>query len=113
MIRLPIISYLSNIVQETPGGQNTLMSGEYIGYGENPYIQNRGSGLRAIYDFSEQSKSFFILSTGQSGNPLSRHYDDMTSMWKLGEYIPTIIDKEVIEGSGAKKTVISKIIVED
>ena len=111
--QIPLISYLSNIVQETPGGQNTLMSGEYIGHGDNPYIQNRGSGLRAIYDFSEENKSFFIISTGQSGNPLSRHYDDMISMWKLGEYIPTIIDKTVIEGSGAKKTVISKIITKD
>ena len=39
-------------------GQNTLMSGEYIGYGDNPYIQNRGSGLRAIYDFSEKVNHF-------------------------------------------------------
>ena len=102
--QIPLISYLSNIVQETSGGQNTLMSGEYLGFGENPYLQNRGSGLRAIYDFGEDNNSLFILSTGQSGNPLSRHYDDMVSMWKLGEYIPAIIDRDVIEGSGAKKT---------
>ena len=35
----------------------------------------------------------------------------MTSMWKLGEYIPSTIDKAIIEGSGAQKTVISKITV--
>ena len=102
--RIPLISYFSNIVQETSGGQNTLMSGEFVGYGDNPYIQNRGSGLRAIYDFGEGNNSLFILSTGQSGNPVSRHYDDMVGMWKLGEYIPAIIDRAIIEGSGAQKT---------
>ena len=50
------------------------------------------------------NNSLFILSTGQSGNPVSRHYDDMVGMWKLGEYIPAIIDRAIIEGSGAQKT---------
>ncbi len=111
--QIPLISYLSNIVQETPGGQNTLMSGEYIGFGENPYFQNRGSGLRAIYDFGNENSSLFILSTGQSGNPGSRHYDDMVTMWKLGEYIPAVIDKAIIESSGAKKTIFLKNLVKD
>ena len=40
------------------------MSGEYLGFGENPYLQNRGSGLRAIYDFGEDNNSNDSMESG-------------------------------------------------
>ena len=34
----------------------------------------------------------FISATGQSGHPLSRHYDDLGELWRRGEYIPMSLD---------------------
>ncbi|MEL7115970.1 MAG: penicillin acylase family protein, partial [Pseudomonadota bacterium] len=33
-----------------------------------------------------------IIATGQSGHPLSRHYDDLGEIWRRGEYIPMSLD---------------------
>jgi penicillin amidase len=53
---------------------------------ERPYAGIHGAGFRAIYDLSELGRSRFIVATGQSGNPLSRHYSDMLDDWRDGRY---------------------------
>ncbi len=40
-----------------------------------------GPGLRAIYDLADLNASRFVLGGGQSGNPLSRHWDDQVRAW--------------------------------
>jgi penicillin amidase len=51
-----------------------------------------GAGYRGVYDFADPDSSVFIISTGQSGHPLSRHYDDLGVLWRRGEYIPMALD---------------------
>ena len=38
--------------------------------------------LRAVFDVGRWDDCRFVLPGGQSGNPLSRHYDDMLPLWK-------------------------------
>jgi penicillin amidase len=38
--------------------------------------------MRAIYDMDALDESLFIISTGQSGNPLSPHYSDLMERWR-------------------------------
>jgi penicillin G amidase len=52
-----------------------------------PYEDIHGAGFRAVYDLADLSQSSFVVSTGQSGNPLSEHYDDMLSRWAEGKYV--------------------------
>lgn len=89
---VPILRYFVNIRQSTSGGDTTLMRGRLKGTGPNPYLNVHGAGYRGVYDFADPDSSVFIISTGQSGHPLSRHYDDLAELWRRGEYIPMSLD---------------------
>ncbi|QPM89558.1 penicillin acylase family protein [Pseudooceanicola algae] len=89
---IPVLRYFVNIHQDTSGGDNTLMRGVTKGTGPNPFLNVHGAGYRGVYDFADPDSSVFIISTGQSGHPLSRHYDDLAQLWRRGEYIPMSLD---------------------
>ena len=36
-------------------------------------------------DLADLDLSRFVAATGQSGNPLSRHYRDLTALWATGQ----------------------------
>ncbi len=92
---VPVLKYFVNIRQSTSGGDNTLMRGLTRGSGANPYENVQGGGYRGVYDFADPDSSVFITATGQSGHPLSRNYDDLSEMWRRGEYIPMSLDPEL------------------
>ncbi|WP_380052359.1 penicillin acylase family protein [Falsihalocynthiibacter sp. SS001] len=91
----PILKWFVNIRQSTSGGDNTLMRGLTAGVGSNPFLNVHGAGYRGVYDFADPDSSVFIIPTGQSGHPLSRHYDDLGQLWRRGEYIPMSLDPEL------------------
>ncbi len=91
----PILRLLVNIRQSTSGGDTTLMRGRTLGEDPEPFLNVHGAGYRGVYDFADPDSSVFIISTGQSGHPLSRHYDDLGVLWRRGEYIPMSLDPEL------------------
>ena len=92
---MPLVKYVVNIRQSTSGGDNTLMLGRTSGRGANPFLNVAGGGYRGVYDFADPDSSVFIIATGQSGHPLSRHYDDLGGLWRRGEYIPMSLDPDL------------------
>lgn len=64
-----------------------------FGFNE-PYDVTMAASLRHIMDFSQLARTLAIHTTGQSGNPLSTHYDDFADMWLHGEYVTMMMDKE-------------------
>jgi penicillin amidase len=46
------------------------------------------ASLRMVVDVGNWEECRFSLPSGQSGNPLSPHYDDLLTMWKRGEGVP-------------------------
>ena len=58
-----------------------------------PFAQNHGAGYRAVYDLADPERSVFVISTGQSGNPLSSHYEDYAEPWRDGRYLPMLTDR--------------------
>ncbi len=92
---IPVLSAFVNIRQSTSGGDNTLMRGRTSGTGEDPFLNVHAAGFRGVYDFADPDSSLFIISTGQSGHPLSRHYDDLGVLWRRGEYIPMSLNPEL------------------
>lgn len=90
---IPLLKYFVNIEQSTSGGDNTLMRGLTKGTGPDPFHNVHGAGYRGVYDFADPDSSVFITSTGQSGHFLSRHYDDLSELWRRGEYIPMSLDE--------------------
>ncbi|MEL7215279.1 MAG: penicillin acylase family protein [Pseudomonadota bacterium] len=93
LTNVPGLAFLANIIQPTGGGDNTLMRGRLAGDGDTPYANVHGSGLRVVYDFGDPEGSRMIISTGQSGHLLSRHYDDLAGLWRRGEYITMSLDE--------------------
>ena len=90
---MPLLRYFVNIRQSTSGGDFTLNLGATRGSGPDPFRHVHGAGYRGVYDFADPDSSVFIISTGQSGHFLSRHYDDMATLWRRGEYVPMSLDE--------------------
>lgn len=68
----------------THGGHSTTINqGKYNL--NQPFKMTHGTSFRFITDLGTDSYNA-ILSTGQSGNPLSSYYDDQIDSWKAGEY---------------------------
>ena len=82
-----LFSWFVNIYQPTSGGDNTLNRGVASGGENNPHSNRHGPGYRGVYDLSDPDSSQFIISTGQSGHFLSPHYDDLSTLWRKGEYL--------------------------
>ncbi len=97
---VPLLKYFVNIEQPTSGGDNTIQRGRTKGSGPDPFLNSHAAGYRGVYDFSDPDSSIFVLSTGQSGHPLSRYYDDLGQLWRRGEYWRMSLDKNLIS-SGA------------
>ncbi|WP_435258913.1 penicillin acylase family protein [Thioclava sp. FR2] len=92
---VPFLKWFVNIRQSTSGGDFTLQRGRTKGTGPNPYLNVHGAGYRGVYDFADPDSSVFVTSTGQSGHPLSRHYDDLGERWRRGEYVPMSLDPDL------------------
>ncbi len=54
------------------------------------------ASLRMVVDVGAWSNSRFSLPGGQSGNPLSPHYDDLLPLWLRGEGVPIAWTEEEI-----------------
>jgi penicillin amidase len=62
-----------------------------------PYEQRAVAGYRAIVDLSSRNDSRFMIDLGQSGHPLSEHYDDFMDDWRNVRYRPMRIERGDIE----------------
>ncbi len=90
-----LLSWIVNIRQPTSGGDFTLQRAASPGDGPAPYSNTHAAGYRGVYDFADPNSSVFIISTGQSGHPLSRHYDDLGELWRRGEFVPMTLDPDL------------------
>jgi penicillin G amidase len=106
---IPGLGLIVNIRQSTSGGDQTLMRGQLKGTGPEPFLNSHGAGYRGVYDFADPDSSVFIIATGQSGHPLSRHYDDLGELWRRGEYIPMSLNPELARAAAVGVTVIEPV----
>jgi penicillin G amidase len=104
-----VLRYFVNIRQSTSGDDNTLLRGKTRGDGPNPFLNVHGAGYRGVYDFADPDSSVFITSTGQSGHPLSRFYDDLGEAWRRGDYVPMSLDRDLARAAAVGVTVLSPL----
>ncbi|WP_294609874.1 penicillin acylase family protein [uncultured Roseovarius sp.] len=105
---VPLLRYFVNIRQSTSGGDNTLLRGRTRGGDGADAFQNvHGAGYRGVYDFADPDSSVFIIATGQSGHFLSRHYDDLSQLWRRGEYIPMSLDPALARAAAVGITLLT------
>lgn len=101
------LSWVFNIRQPTSGGDFTLQRAATPGVGPEPFANTHSAGYRGVYDFADPESSVFITATGQSGHPLSRHYDDLGELWRRGEYVPMTLDPELARAGNIGVTVLT------
>ncbi|MEO0486654.1 MAG: penicillin acylase family protein [Pseudomonadota bacterium] len=100
------LRWFVNIRQSTSGGDHTLQRAKTRGTGPQPFRNVHGAGYRGVYDFADPDSSVFIISTGQSGHLLSRHYDDLGELWRRGEYVTMSLDPELARAAAIGVTVL-------
>ena len=86
--RMPVLGVIFNLGPfECPGDVNTVAQAGTVG--EDPLA---GPGvvpsMRMVLDIGDWDRSLFSLPGGQSGNPLSPHYDDLLPAWLEGTGVP-------------------------
>jgi penicillin amidase len=81
----PLLDRLFNIRVASGGDSVTVNVGHFRpGDRRRPFASTHAAGYRVIYDLADLDRSSFVAATGQSGNPLSRHYRDFTDLWASG-----------------------------
>lgn len=86
---IPVLNRIFDLRIDASGGPFTVNRGDYnVGDKQAPFAQIHGASLRAIYNLDDLDRSLYIHTTGQSGNPLSRFFDNFVRPWRDIEYIP-------------------------
>ena len=76
-------------------GSSSIVNANSWGWGD-PAAVGYHPSLRMIVDLSDFDASRGIQSTGQSGHPYHRHYDDFVELWQNGEYHPMFFSREAV-----------------
>jgi penicillin amidase len=80
-------TYVGHLLQDLPAfSRFKLPIGGNSGI-VNATSEDHGPSWRMIVELGDKPKALGIYPGGQSGNPGSKHYDDMIDKWAAGEYI--------------------------
>jgi len=63
-----------------------------------PYVNTFAASFRQVVDLAEPDGALMVITTGESGNPVSRHYRDQVQRWWNGELVHVPV--RVSEGAG-------------
>ncbi len=66
------------------GGATTVAKTEFRI--ANPYAVEVGPTLRQVIDMAEPLDADIVITSGESGQPLFKHYNDQTPLWLTGGY---------------------------
>jgi penicillin amidase len=99
----PLIGGFFNREVEMDGGPFTLLRADHSMRSSRPYAAIHGAGYRGIYDLANPDRSLYVISTGQSGNLFSPHYDDLLGLWAEGAYITIPTGREAIEAAAVNR----------
>lgn len=67
------------------------------GFEGGSFAQGSGASYREIFDLADWDAALAINVPGQSGQPGSRHYDDLLTMWAEGRYFPLKFTRAAVE----------------
>ncbi|NIP81218.1 MAG: hypothetical protein GWM90_19180, partial [Gemmatimonadetes bacterium] len=64
-----------------------------------PFTTTAGPSMRQVIDLGNtDGAGGFVIPTGQSGLPFSRHYDDQTELWREGGLLELPLAADALEG---------------
>lgn len=68
-------------------------------FDETSFDQTSGASYREIFDLSDWDNSVAINVPGQSGQPGSKHFDDLLPLWSAGRYFPLKFSKAAVDAA--------------
>ncbi|UFN50772.1 penicillin acylase family protein [Roseomonas sp. OT10] len=77
---LPVLGRLTSLAVPMAGDGNTVLRGGY----RDDFLAVQGAGLRLVANLASPDGLLASIATGQSGNPLSRHWSDLNPLWANG-----------------------------
>jgi penicillin amidase len=86
---------------EAGGATETVLQSGYVP--ANPFTGSWAPVYRMLADVGDRSRSRWQLSTGQSGHPGSRHYDDLIRGWREGRTNPVHLDDHEVHAAGGAR----------
>ena len=95
------ITFIENIFNRGPVEvDGTIATVNNTGYGlDSPYVVETVPSYRQIVDLADLARSVAMHTTGQSGHPYHRHYDDMIDSWRNIEYHPMLWQRADVEAA--------------
>ncbi len=61
------------------------------------FMQSSGASYREVIDLSNWDRSMMTNVPGESGDPSSKHYDDLIEDWAWGQYHPMAFSRKAVE----------------
>ena len=77
-----------------PGDANTVNA-----TGGPNFTQTAGASYRQVIDLADWDKSTMTNVPGESGDPASKHYDDLIQGWAAGKYHPMPYSRKAVEAA--------------
>jgi len=70
-----------------------------------PYLNTHAASFRQVVDLADIEHGGMIITTGESGNPLSRRYRDQVGRWMRGELWTVPLEKADVHAAGTLQLV--------
>jgi penicillin amidase len=86
-----------------PGGSEVINNLHFDMDSTGYFPVNGGPALRKITDFADIENGETVSPTGQSGNVMSRHYDDQAEMYVTGQFRKMLMNEEDIRSKSEHK----------
>jgi penicillin amidase len=67
------------------------------GFADGSFEQTSGASYREIFDLGDWDNSVATNAPGQSGQPGSRHFDDLLPAWSSGQYFPLRYSRTAVD----------------
>lgn len=93
------VSYLKSIFHRSieNGGDGFTVNVASVSQ-DDPYNQYHVPSYRHVVDLQEMARSIYMTTTGQSGNVLSPHYDDLIERHRDVQYLPMSFGRDAVSG---------------
>lgn len=103
MGKVPALRGFFNVGPFEINGSNEVINNLMFSFNdEGMYEVKAGPSTRRVIDFSDIENCWSILPTGQSGNPMSSHYEDQAQMYAKGKFRKMMLNKVEIQKNATK-----------
>lgn len=102
----PLIGRFFERDVEISGGPFTLLRADNNMASNRPYAAIHGAGYRGVYDLANPDASRFMISTGESGNLFSPHFDDLMPLWARGGTVTIVTEPGAIIAAAMHRLVL-------